>query len=406
MNTEQSKKITGRHCMVVHAYYPIGETRVEREAQALLRAGFEVDVICLRYMSAEKAEPESEIVDGVQVYRLPVKRDKRRGVAGQMLEYLSFFFLVLFKLTSLHIKQQYTSVQAHNLPDFLVFAALWPKLTGAKVILDIHDVMPEFFALRSQRSLNSWFVRPILWEEKLSCWFADHVVIATHRWRNTLIGRGVRAEKISVVMNVADERVFIRPSGIRRHRGGNDFRMLYHGTITPRYGVDLAIQSLPYLRDNIPGIRLTLVGGGDYLQEAKDLVAQLKLENHVEFIGIKPAAELPDLILQADIGVTDYRMDGFTDGCLPTKLLEYTAMGIPTVASPTAVITDYFDNSMIEYCAPSDPKDLADHVYLLYSNPDRYNEIARNTANFSARYNWTKLGAEYAELVASLTARR
>jgi hypothetical protein len=37
-----------RHCMIVHAYYPIGEIRVEREARALIEKGYEVDVICLQ----------------------------------------------------------------------------------------------------------------------------------------------------------------------------------------------------------------------------------------------------------------------------------------------------------------------------------------------------------------------
>ena len=65
-----------QHCMVVHAYYPVGETRVEREALALVDRGYQVDVICLR----AKGEPAQETIDGINVFRLPVGRHKGSGL--------------------------------------------------------------------------------------------------------------------------------------------------------------------------------------------------------------------------------------------------------------------------------------------------------------------------------------
>ena len=122
-----------RHCMVVHAYYPLGETRVEREALALVARGYEVDVLCLR----AKNEPEFSDENGVNVYRLPARRRMGQGVLNQFFEYLNFFMKAFFKLISLHRQKSYGVVQLHNLPDFLVFAGLGPKLMGAKLILDI-----------------------------------------------------------------------------------------------------------------------------------------------------------------------------------------------------------------------------------------------------------------------------
>jgi glycosyltransferase involved in cell wall biosynthesis len=384
-----------RHCMVVHAHYPIGEPRVEREAQALIHRGFEVDVICLRL----PGEAATEVVDRVHVYRLPVHRDKSRGFVRQLLEYLSFFILACFKLIRLHTRARYTTAEAHNLPDFLVLSALWPKWMGAKVILNIHDLMPEFYALKLGRSLKAGIVQPVLWEERLSCLFADHVIITTHRWREVLIQRGVPASKISVVMNLADPRIFKSPLSPRLHRGNHGFTAIYHGTITTRYGVDLAIRAANILRDRIPAFQLVLVGRGEYRDEAVQLVKELDLLDRVTFLDIKPLPELPSLLLQADVGVASYKFDGFTDGCLPTKLLEYTAMGIPAVVAPTPVITDYFDETMVEFCAPEDAADLAEHIYVLYSNPERYNELACNTAKFNQAYNWTAMSAEYVELI-------
>jgi hypothetical protein len=70
-------------------------------------------------------------------------------------------------------------VQAHNLPDFLVFAALVPKLLGARLILDLHDLMPEFYASRFKSGMTSFPIRLLCWQERLSCLFAKHVITVT-----------------------------------------------------------------------------------------------------------------------------------------------------------------------------------------------------------------------------------
>ena len=153
------------HCMIVHAHYPVGETRVERQAQALLVHGFQVDVICLR----NQDEAPFEFVDGVTVYRLPVRRHKQRGVVIQFLEYLAFFWLAFFKASILYWKRHYRVVQVHNLPDFLVFAAVLPKLFGARLILDLHDLMPEFYAARFCAELSCLPVQLVRWQEAMAC---------------------------------------------------------------------------------------------------------------------------------------------------------------------------------------------------------------------------------------------
>ncbi|HZD10310.1 MAG TPA: glycosyltransferase, partial [Candidatus Binatia bacterium] len=193
-----------RHCMVVHAYYPVGETRVQRQALALRKQGYEVDVICLRHTGETPTQQE----DGVTIYRLPLKRHRRGGFALQMLEYLAFFALAFWKLLFLYPKRRYRVVQVHNLPDFLIFAALFPRFGGARLILDLHDLMPEFFAARTGRPMDSLVVRAVAWQEQVACRFADHVITVTDVWKETLVQRGVPAEKVSVVMNVADPGIF------------------------------------------------------------------------------------------------------------------------------------------------------------------------------------------------------
>ena len=84
-----------RHCMVVHAFYPLAETRVQREAEALIANGYEVDLICIRFPN----DPLEEVVRGVNVYRVPLKRNiLLPGFAGRMLAYLLFLLAAMFRL--------------------------------------------------------------------------------------------------------------------------------------------------------------------------------------------------------------------------------------------------------------------------------------------------------------------
>jgi glycosyltransferase involved in cell wall biosynthesis len=390
-----------RHCMVVHNYYPQREPRVEREAQALTAHGYEVDVICLR----EPGDPSFDVVDGVHVYRLPVKRRKGSGVAMQFMEYMSFFALASAKLAKLYRRRRYNVVQVHNLPDFLVFAAWLPKLSRARLLLDIHDLMPEFYASRFKSGMRSLPVRLVRLQEYLSCRFADHVISVTDLWRTALISRGLPADKVSVVMNVADDQIFVQPS---EPRAGDpeQFRLFYHGTITRRYGIDVAIRAVDMVRRRLPGVHMTIHGIGEYRDEMVQLVEQLGLQSHIQFTSdYIPTSDLPKIIRQADLGVVPYRRDVFTDGILPTKLMEYVALGVPVVAARTPVIESYFDETMVQFFTPEDHQDLARAILALHDDQARLRDLARNADRFNQRYNWQKVSAEYVALVDRLHSR-
>lgn len=386
-----------RHCMVVHACYPLGETRVEREALALVDQGYEVDVICLQY----ETEADFETVNGVNIYRIPVKRGPTRSLFSRFGEYLTFFWQVFFKLLKLQPQRRYRVVQAHNLPDFLIFAALIPKLMGARLILDIHDMMPEFFAAQSNRSMDSFFVRCVLWQEILSCHFADHVITVTELWRKKLISRGIPAEKVSVVMNVADDRIFRSdPARLRPHSVNGHFHLIYHGTFKERYGLDVLIRAVGLVRKKLPGIRATLQGEGEFLEEMRRLVDELGLHDHVHIhASILPTEKLPELITQADAGVIPNRNDIFTGDLLPTKMMEYVALNIPIIAARTRVISEYFDDNMVHFFTPGDANSLAETILDLYHHPEKMHKQVQNQNTFSNTYNWRTISQKYVNLV-------
>jgi len=408
-----------RHCMVVYAGYPLGETRVQREAEALIGRGYEVDVICIRFPD----EPASDAHQGVQIhreeFRFPLRLGKKGGLRRRFLNYARFFISAGTRLTRLHRQRSYDTIQVHNLPDFLVFCALIPKLKGVPIILDLHDLMPEFYAGRFGKDGSTLAGRLVRWQERVSCRFADHVITVSEHWRQALIERGVPPQKCSVVMNVADQSIF---HPLERHQNDasvgtmehdqprqpedSAFRMIYHGTIVARYGLDLAIRAVDLVRREIPNVHLTVLGMGRHVPELRRLIQELDLEEHVDLINdIRPAEELPKIIRAADVGIVPYRNDAFTDGLLPTKLMEYAALGMPSIASRTTAIETLFSDTMVEFFEPGDAEDLARCIRRLHENREHMAELARGSERFNQQHNWTKIGAEYATLVDRLGTR-
>jgi glycosyltransferase involved in cell wall biosynthesis len=386
--------------MVVHAYYPLGETRVEREAAVLIDRGYQVDILCLRRPGSAPEERHRS----AQVYRLPVKRNKD-SLPRQFLSYMHFLILAAFKVAQLHRRQPYDTVQVHNLPDFLVFCALIPKLQGVPIILDLHDLMPEFYAGRFGQGQGAFLTKLIRWQERMACRFADHVITVSEHWRQALIQRGVPPKKCSVVMNVAEQRIFQPPDDPDAYLPqGDELRMIYHGAIVQRYGLDLVLEAMAQVRHEIPNIHLTILGGGDFLATLRRMTGELGLTDHVAFEKGRMADKLPAIISTANMGVVAYRNDVFTDSLLPTKLMEYAAMGMPAIAARTTAIEAAFGGTNVEFFEPGDVEDLARCMRRLHNSPERLAELARGSARFNEQYNWTKLGAAYADLVATLWA--
>ncbi len=384
-----------RHCMIVDNYYP--DIRVERQARALVRRGHSVDVICLR----REGDRPREVIDGIRIRRLPLQRQRGMGLGPQMLEYLTFMVWSGALVSVLHLRNRFDVVQVHNVPDFLVFGALVPRLTGAAILLELLDLMPDFFASRIGGSMVSLAFRLVQVQERASTGFADGVLTVTDLWRRTLIARGLADTKVDVVMNLPDDALFQRRAPEIRPDPGV-ITVMYHGTITHRYGIDLLVRAVAQARERIP-LQLVIHGRGEYLDDLRTLIDELGMRDTVRLsTELLPTADLPDLIAAADIGVVPNRSDVFTDGILPTKLLEYAALGIPAVVSRSTATVAYFTDEMVEYVEPGSVEALATAIERLARDPDRRLKLATAAQAFTTDHQWSQEADRYVNVVERL----
>jgi glycosyltransferase involved in cell wall biosynthesis len=383
-----------RVCIVRHNYYP-QEAHVRRNAEALLSHGYEVDIICLK----QKNQLCREIVHGINVYRLPVEH-LRRGISRYLFEYSVFFLFASWKLFRLHLIRRYKVIEVDNLPDFLVFTSLIPKLLGAKVVLYFFELMPEVFADQFNISSDHVMVRLLRWLEKLSANWADHILAANGICqREILESRGISAMKMSVVLNVPYDRIILQQFSPSNDNG--DFRLITHTSLLKRYGVQTLIKAVPLLKKEIPQLEVKVLGEGEYRPQLEELSQSLGVTDCVHFTGFVSVEEMISCIANAHVGIVSLFPQRQPQ--MPNKLFEYLAMGKPVVTTSLPAIKPYFDENSVMYYQPDDEHDLARCILELYRNPEKRAALAAAGSAVYQKYRWSVMKNEYLKIFQQLT---
>ena len=360
-------------CMVVHAYYE-EDPRVRRQAEALVAAGWQVDVFGLR----REGEPPAGTVAGVNVHRLPVRRHQGAGPLRYVAEYGAFLMRAMFATTRAHSRRHYGLIQVHSMPDYLVFAATPMKLAGVPVLLDLHEVMAEFFKTRFPGAANGVTSFLLRLQERMSIAFADEVLTVCDPFAERLLRNGLKPERLTVVMNSPDLRLFDPTAHPHREfMAGGTLKIIYTGALTPTYELDVllrAVARLHQLRPELP-MAAAFYGRGDAKEGLESLAAELGIAGLVTMPGRIPIEDVAGVVAGADIGVAPTRLDPFTEMTLSGKVLEYAAMGKPVVASRLPSVAGYFAPETLAFYDPGDPVSMSDAILALID--DRKETAAR-----------------------------
>jgi glycosyltransferase involved in cell wall biosynthesis len=388
------------------------DSRVQRQARALAERGDEVHLVCL-------GEREELRVGAGSIHVHPVDADKRRGGAGAYVRgYASFLARAATRLTALDLRRRLDLVEAHNMPDLIVATALVPRLRGTPVVLDVHDTFPELFATKFGRPDGSLPVRLLRAEERACAAVASHVVAVTEQARRRLEGRGVGVGRTTVVMNSPDERVFGAPRAPVAWPRTGPLRILYHGGLAPRFGVESAIRAVGLLGERrdaaagsvtgelrIPDVHLRVCGSGedrDHLAALAARVAPGRVDVAAEPV---PFERIPAELERAHIGVVPTLHDSFTELLLPVKLLEYVHMGLPVVSSRLPCISDYFrDGEDLRMFTPGDHRELAATLRDLCLDPEAAHRRAVSAGRRLREIAWERQRERYLALIDELAA--
>ncbi len=389
-------------CFVSQRHYP-GDARLANEIRAAQDLGLSVSIICMR----GQGQPLASLEDGVRIYRVPSLPRQRAGKLRYILEYATFFVPTFFLLATLHLVKGYRLVHITNLPDALVFAALVPKLLGAKVLFDLRECTPEMFIDRFGAHPEGRVIRLMVAIEQAALRFADLNITCTEQMRQALIARGGAQDRIAVIMNGGAPHLLLEPRlPDPTDRAEDEFRIVTHGTVIRRYGHELLLEAMAEVVRAVPQARLTIFGRGELLPALEAQRARLGLAEQVALAGFVPDDELIRQLRRAHCGVVPLMRNPESDLVHTYKMFEYIHLGIPTVISRTKAVAAYFDEDSLRFFEPNDAHSLAAALIDLAHDPHKRYALAANALKAYERYAPPVQRQAYADLVAELLRLR
>jgi glycosyltransferase involved in cell wall biosynthesis len=383
--------------MLLNAPYP-SDIRVKKESDALLSAGFEIHLLCLRKLG----EVYHQEFEGIKITRIDAgKNNYWLAFWDVMMSILFVHPRFLSAARKLLQKENISVIHIHDLP--LAGTALrLKKELGIKVVVDFHENYPE--------ALKTWFKwkkNPIVklknylfmnWQrwtefEKRASEQSDAIIAVVEEMKERIInGYGIKPEKITVVTNTEDKGFVRQKLDTTVYQTlPSTFILTYSGGIGPHRGVDVAIQGMTYLAKH-SDIQLAIVGFGSksVMESLYALVERLQLKN-VHFFGYQPFSKFYSYMHLADVNVIPHQSNGHTDNTVPHKLFQGMMAARPLLVSSSAPLKRLIDQHKAGLVfAAGDPKDFADKVLELYKNKDLTKELGENgrKASMEGELNW------------------
>jgi glycosyltransferase involved in cell wall biosynthesis len=366
--------------MIAFTRYPF-DGRVRLEAESLVEWGYEVCFL----VPKEHATPTTYTLAGVLVQELDIVEYGGKNKLQYLLSYMSFMMLAFFACTRLSVKSHVRIFHVHNMPNILVFAALIPRIFGSTLILDVHDTVVETYQAKFGRT-SGFLLSLLRLEERICCAFAQKIICVNHVQRESLIERGIPAEKIATVITMP--KFDPLEKGAQRASHNGKFRMVNHGTISKRLGNDLIVQAAARLVHEIPNFELHIIGGGDDLEECKALSESLGLAEHVHFHKGVPWNELAKKLELMDVGIVANRVNEATALMLPSKLIDYVVLGIPAIVPRLKAIEYYFTPGMVSYFEPENVDSMVATTVRVYQDKAGREQQSRSAKSFLEKYGW------------------
>lgn len=413
--TRHSRRIL----MIVENQYP-HDIRVRKEAEALTDAGYSVVVIALR----RRDEKAYEEINNVKIYRIPevnifgkIKRgntnaiiklyDKVRSIAGYVLEYAYFTFVSFSVSLYVFIKNGFDVIHTHNPPDTLSMIGIFYKFLGKKYVFDHHDLSPELYLTRVS-GRKDLIYRGLIFFEGLSCRFSDIIISTNESYKKIEITRySVNPDKIFIVRNNPLVSDCILADGGNDHVNSPNHKtkLLFLGSINPQDGVDVLLRAIHYLVYDLKEKEFicNIVGGGDSLESAKQLSAELGLTGYVDFKGqIFDREKVKEYLWSSNIGVEPALCNDANEHSTFIKVMEFMAAGKPVVAFDLKETRYSADGSAI-LVSLNEVKEFAVAIKTLLENSQLRKNLGKaGMERVKKELNWGKASLNLIEAYKSL----
>ncbi len=383
--------------MVTYSYY-FTDARIKGYVNYLGRLGHKVDVLTLK--EPHRSGRYERISDYISIYYLTNKYIGKRFIL-YLYSYLKFYLTVSWTLTLLWMYRGYDIIHINNIPNFIVFATLLPRIFGARIILDMHDIMSQLF--HEKFGDRKYVARLLAIEEVISTRYAHIILCADDFQKDFLVQqRGLPPNKVHVILNLPDLQIFKDRNAVPSNSDAEPFNIVYHGTVTYRLGIDLILKAIAKVKGQIK-VKFYLYGAGDYMNDCLRVIDDLDLNDTVhvsnKFFKVE---NLPELLHGMHLGVIGNRISSATKHMLPVKMMEYMALKIPVVVPDIPNIRYYFNERCVCYYDPENVDDLSLKIVMLARSSGRRTKLAKSAYELIRLNNWNNEFVKYMNVLGTL----
>lgn len=382
--------------MILDSTFP-PDPRVENEAISLIDNGFEVCLFCLKYGS----EPESELINGIQVKRYPSNKIEYK-LSALAYTIPVYSFLMRRKITHFITSNK---IEALHIHDMRIAGAVYAANNKYQlpVVLDLHDNMPEVMKLypHLQKFPGKYIISPKKWKQKEVQFIhkADKVIsVSPHFIKNLEERIPTATKKFVLVPNTIRTSFFnnytIEHTILKKYE--KHFVLLYLGDTHLRRGLQTAISSMSLLKDIIPEIKLVIVGENTTDVVLKKQVKDLNLEKFVDFEGWQDVSLFQSYIIASEICISPLHRNLQHDVAYANKIFQYMSFGKPLLVSDATAQKELVTetNSGLTHLAQN-KKDFTDKVLELYNNESLRINLGVNGAQFvKNEFSWEQTSKE------------
>ncbi len=366
------KEFAGKHLVLLIENEAVPfDRRMWNIALALRDAGARVSVVCPMF---GKDSDRRTVLDGVHIYRYR-NTFADGSVIGYLREYATAFVKSIVLCHRLLFRGRIHVVHAANPPDIFWPLALYLKLFRVRFIFDEHDLAPEAYLSRFEKPIED---RDMLYRlqrvfQGLSYRVADAVLSTNLTYQGIAMERlPALATKSYVVRNGPDLRIFSPRPGVPELRRGRTYVAAFIGVMAVQDGVDYILRAVDELvhRKGFTDFLVYLIGKGDDWDRLQQMSESLGITDHVVFTGRIPDPEALAILATADVCLSPDPHNPLNDLSTMTKVMEYMALGKPTVSFRLKENT-YSAGGAALYVENNDAAAFADGMLHLFKNPDQ-----------------------------------
>ena len=377
----------GKRILILVENLPVPpDRRVWQQATTLVRAGHSVTVISPKRKGWSKSR---EVIDGVTIlrHRLPEARSR----LGYLLEYgigLASQTLLawrVFLISGIDV------IQACNPPDLMFLIAAQFKPFGVRFMFDHHDLSPELFGLKFGQEGRGYRLMRAL--ERATFRLADHVMCTNEAFRQLAIERGGKdVRDTSVVLSSPEMRPEMSVVADPTLKRGRRYAVLYVGVMGSQDGVDLLLDAAFELIHELGrhDVQFLLAGDGPERPALVRKATELRIAEHITFLGFVTGPRLWQAFRSADLGVCPDPKNRFNDHLTMNKLLEYMAFGLPLIAFNLSVSMQLVGDTG-RFVEGNDPCELGREIGRLLDNPAARHDLGRRARQrFEENLSWQR----------------